>query len=72
MRKTDNFRGSSEKIDSKCLGLIVISFAQHILFLLFTTAVVHKHFTILFVFSKAENSPKQIGILAARKYWKRD
>ena len=66
MRKTGNFRGPSEKIDAKCLSLIIVSFAQFD-YLLFTTVIIPKYFTIRFVFSKAENNPKQTDILAARR-----
>ncbi len=67
MSKTDSLGRYSEKNDEEYLGRIVISFAQFLLLLLFTSAVVRNHLTILFVFSKAENSQKQPGTVPSWK-----
>ena len=67
MSKTDSLGRYSEKNDEEYLGRIVISFARFLLFLLFPTAVVLNHLTILFVFSKAENSQKQLGTVPSWK-----
>ena len=67
MSKTDSLGRYSEKNDEEYLCRIVISFAQFLLLLLFTSAVVRNHLTILFVFSKAENSQKQPGTVPSWK-----